>query len=241
MALSLMRLADRGIFDPDRPVSEYLPWFSVRSAFGPITGHHLLTHSAGIPSNRDDITSSPYQAFALREQQTAREPGERFLYSNIGYPVLHVSAEELDGRPFERILTESILEPAGMVGFGAFMVADMAASLGAVSLVNGPRSGSQVPRYGLAVAKAIREGTKIPDLPDPSTPPDAGPMENYPGTYTSPGGESSSSETPLFEEAPGVFRIGEEPTPERLRFHDVVDGRALRADRSGHVFFRTSH
>ena len=54
------------------------------------------------------------------------------------------------------------------------------------------------------------------------------------------GGESSSGETPLFDEAPGVFRIGEDPTPERLRFHDTVDGRALTADWSGHVFFRTS-
>jgi hypothetical protein len=54
------------------------------------------------------------------------------------------------------------------------------------------------------------------------------------------GGESSSGETPLFEEEPGVFRIGEDPTPERLRFHDVVDGRALTADWSGHLFFRTN-
>ncbi len=55
---------------------------------------------------------------------------------------------------------------------------------------------------------------------------------------TGEGAESSSGETHLFEEASGVFRIGEEPTPERLRFHDVVDGQALRADWSGHVFFR---
>ncbi|MGD8362837.1 MAG: serine hydrolase domain-containing protein, partial [Gemmatimonadota bacterium] len=113
-ALSLMRLADRGIFDPDRPVSEYLPWFSVRSEFGPITGHHLLTHSAGIPSNRDDIPSSPYQAFALRERRTAWAPGERFLYSNVGYQVLSVLLERLDGRPYERILAETIFAPARM-------------------------------------------------------------------------------------------------------------------------------
>jgi hypothetical protein len=57
---------------------------------------------------------------------------------------------------------------------------------------------------------------------------------------TGEGGESSSGETPLTEESPGVFRIGAAPTPERLRFHDVVEGVALRADWSGHVFYRVN-
>lgn len=468
-ALCLMRLADQGTFDPHVPVSDYLPRFSVHSDYGPITGHHLLTHSAGIPSNRDDITSSPYQAFALREQQTAWEPGERFHYSNVGYQVLHVLLERLDGRPLERILEEEILGPAGMdharpvitlesrsaqavgyippfddrphhpsrglveaphfpydvgdgsvqatardmaayvrlllnrgvgpggrvvsegaferfstgyvqdgsarygyglwveesdgrtilrhsggmVGFSAYMIVDTVAGLGAVSLGNGPSSGSRVARYALDVGRAIREGTEVPDTPGPRVPRPAGPIADYTGVYTgtagdpirfaledstlavvtasrlvplepwgedlfytvdpafdrylfaferdasgavvavshgadwfvndeyegptefevpeswrqatgryrswSPwlpyfevvaragslilvageGGESSSGETPLVEEAPGVFRIGGDVTPERLRFHDVVDGRALTADWSGHVFFRT--
>lgn len=469
-ALSLLRLADRGTFDPDRPVAEYLPWFSVQSEFGPITPHHLLTHSAGIPANRDDIPSGPYQAFALRQQHTAWPPGERFRYSNVGYQVLHVLLEHLDTRPYARILTESIFEPAGMptarpvitlesrdaqavgyippfddrphhpsrglvaaphfpydvgdgsvqatardlaayarlwmnrgvgpggrvvseegfqrfstgfvqdgpagygygvwvgeedgrtllrhsggmVGFGAYIVVDTAAGLGAVSLVNGPSSGSRVARYALAVAQSLQSGAAVPDPPAPSAPPATGPVSDYEGWFASPsgdsirfeeagsglavttssgtaelegwgedsfyttdpafdryvfhferdggnavvavshgpdwyvnrayrgptefdvpaswqavagryrswspwlpyfevivrtgrlilvsgeGGESSSGETPLTEEAPGVFRIGADPTPERLRFHDVVEGRALRADWSGHVFYRVN-
>jgi CubicO group peptidase (beta-lactamase class C family) len=468
-ALCLMALADRGIFDPHVPVSDYLPWFSVPSEYGPITGHHLLTHSAGIPSNRDDITASPYQAFAIRQQRAAWAPGERFLYSNVGYQILHVLLEHLDERPFDRILTEEILVPAGMdharpvitlasrseqavgyippfddrphhfsrglieaphfpydvgdgsvqasardlaayarlllnrgvgpggrvvsedaferfstgyvqdglarygygmwvdesagrtvlrhsggmVGFSAFLMADTVAGLGSVSLGNGPFSGSIVARYALAVGRAIQEGTEIPEIPESSVLPDLGSLANYVGTYASPtgdaihfsladsalavvaeprpvilerrgedrfytthprfdrymfvferdpsgtvvavshgpswfasekyegpvelevpdswnrvagryrswspwlpyfeiferagslilltgeGGESSSGEVPLFEEAPGVFRIGGDPTPERLSFHDFVDGRALTADWSGHVFFRT--
>jgi hypothetical protein len=54
------------------------------------------------------------------------------------------------------------------------------------------------------------------------------------------GGESSSGETLLVEESAEVYRIGEEPTPERLSFHDIVEGRALRADWSGHVFYRVT-
>jgi hypothetical protein len=55
---------------------------------------------------------------------------------------------------------------------------------------------------------------------------------------TGEGGESSSGETVLFQEGPGEFRIGEGITPERLRFHNTVEGRALTADWSGHLFFR---
>ncbi len=57
---------------------------------------------------------------------------------------------------------------------------------------------------------------------------------------TGEGGESSSGETGLVPRSDGVFQIGEEVTPEVLRFEDVVAGRALRAVWSGHPFFRVS-
>ena len=57
---------------------------------------------------------------------------------------------------------------------------------------------------------------------------------------TGEGGESSSGETLLVPRGDGVFQIGEEVTPEVLRFEDIVDGRALRALWSGQPFFRVS-
>ena len=52
-----------------------------------------------------------------------------------------------------------------------------------------------------------------------------------------------SAETPfrvhrLVELEPGVFQIGEGPSPERLRFDSVVDGEALRAVWTGQAFYR---
>src|SRR6185295_16034067 len=47
-AIALMQLADEGRFDPQAPIATYLPWFEIKSTFGPITGHHLLTHTAGL-------------------------------------------------------------------------------------------------------------------------------------------------------------------------------------------------
>ncbi len=51
------------------------------------------------------------------------------------------------------------------------------------------------------------------------------------------GGETSYDEIVLTPLGPDLFRIGEEPTPETLRFEAVVSGRALSAVWSGHRFF----
>lgn len=113
-AIALLQLADEGRLRLDAPVTAYLPWFSVRSDFAPITVHHLLTHTAGIPANRDDLPPSPYMALALGEQAAAWPPGERLHYSNVGYQVLHVLLETVAGKSWEEVVGERILAPLGM-------------------------------------------------------------------------------------------------------------------------------
>lgn len=49
---------------------------------------------------------------------------------------------------------------------------------------------------------------------------------------------SSGSEVELIEIEPGLFRIGEEPTAERLRFDTIVEDKTLRANFSGVDFYR---
>ena len=127
-ALGLMNLWDKGVFDPKKPVVDYLPWFSVQSEFEPIAAHHLLSHTAGIPANRDDIFGSPYQAWALREQSTAWPPGERFLYSNVGYQTLHVLLEELSGEDYAGYIEDLILEPLDMQHTNAAITLESRAS-----------------------------------------------------------------------------------------------------------------
>jgi D-alanyl-D-alanine carboxypeptidase len=52
--------------------------------------------------------------------------------------------------------------------------------------------------------------------------------------------QPEGAEEPLIPLAGGVFRIGQdERSPERIRFHPVLDGRALRADLSGCPYYRT--
>ena len=114
-SIALLQLRDEGRFDPKAPVTAYLPWFSIESSFDPITPHDLMTHSAGLPRDRDDIVSSLYQAVALRDRVVGEAPGGHFRYSNIGYQVLSYMLETLSGgKPYAEIIRARILDPLGM-------------------------------------------------------------------------------------------------------------------------------
>lgn len=59
--LALMIEHEAGNLDLQAPVARYLPWFSVRSAFPPITVRHLLSHTAGIIAGTDPTPGVAYQ------------------------------------------------------------------------------------------------------------------------------------------------------------------------------------
>jgi D-alanyl-D-alanine carboxypeptidase len=113
-SIALLRLRDEGRFDPKAPVTTYLPWFSIQSPFEPLTPHDLMSHTAALPRDRDDIVSSPFQAVALRDRVVGEAPGRHFRYSNIGYQVLSYMLEELSGKPYAEIIRARILEPLDM-------------------------------------------------------------------------------------------------------------------------------
>lgn len=113
-AAALLQLREEGMVELDRPITTYLPWFQMRSAHAPITLHHLLNHTGGLPRDRDDVPTSLYAAVALREREVGGPPGVRFAYSNIGYQVLSLLMEEVEGRPFPDIIRARLLVPLGM-------------------------------------------------------------------------------------------------------------------------------
>ncbi|HEV2118401.1 MAG TPA: serine hydrolase domain-containing protein, partial [Terriglobales bacterium] len=40
-AISLLQLREQSKFDPQQPITRYLPWFSIHSQYRPITGHDV--------------------------------------------------------------------------------------------------------------------------------------------------------------------------------------------------------
>lgn len=123
-AIALLQQRDAGRFDPQAPIARYLPWFSIRSAYAPIAGHHLLTHTAGIPRDRDDVPSSLYQAAGVRDRVTGAAPGSRYAYSNVGYQILGYALEAIAGAPYPDVIDRSILRPLGMTASEAAITHD---------------------------------------------------------------------------------------------------------------------
>ncbi len=97
-AMALLQQREAGRLDLDAPVTDHLPWFEVHSDFGPITVHHLLSHTAGIVCGMDSTGEAAHEVWKLRETHTGWAPGERFLYSNAGYKALGLVLEAVTGQ-----------------------------------------------------------------------------------------------------------------------------------------------
>jgi CubicO group peptidase (beta-lactamase class C family) len=110
----LLQMRDEGLLDLHRPVTDYIPWFQLRSGHGPITLHHLMTHTAGLPLGSDDTISAVTEVMALRGLDASTPPGEHFHYSNTGYKAIGLVMEGLSRKSFPEVLRERILEPLQM-------------------------------------------------------------------------------------------------------------------------------
>lgn len=113
-AIALLREHEEGRLDLRAPVTEYLPWFEVRSSYEPITVHHLLTHTAGLVTGMDFTGEGVHEVWALREMEAGWAPGTRYLYSNAGYKALGLVLEAVAGKPWWELVRTRVLEPLGM-------------------------------------------------------------------------------------------------------------------------------
>jgi CubicO group peptidase (beta-lactamase class C family) len=96
-------------------------------AWKPVTIHHLLTHTSGIPSYTNlpawretvMVPRTIEQMLALfRDLPLQWKPGEKFEYNNSGYFLLGVVIEKITGKKYEQALQEMILDPLGMKNTG---------------------------------------------------------------------------------------------------------------------------
>ncbi len=161
-AWGVMRLADAGALDLDRPVTEYLNrWRFAETEHGTdgITARRLLSHTAGLsmPSipgfpdqselpSLEDTLSGNYRGSIYADPGTAVEqvaaPGA-FAYSGGGYVVLQLLIEEVTGKPFAEYMKDDVLRPLGMTA-SRFGWDD---ALAAAAAVPHDRSGRPQRRY----------------------------------------------------------------------------------------------
>jgi CubicO group peptidase (beta-lactamase class C family) len=114
-ASAILKLEMQGKLAVGDPMDKYLP--GVPNDKKAITLHHLLTHTAGFPSEIGDdyeaIRRDPYVERALAGKLRS-EPGSKYHYSNVGYSLLAAIVERVSRQTYEAFLREQLLLPAGM-------------------------------------------------------------------------------------------------------------------------------
>ncbi len=113
-ALVCLQEVEAGRFDLHVSINELLPWLELPEPFGPITLHHLLTHTAGLAIGTEESPSGPGAIAILRTLEPTFAPGERFCYSNDGYKLVGAVLERVTGTPMQQLLRERIFVPLEM-------------------------------------------------------------------------------------------------------------------------------
>ena len=130
VAIGIMQLVEAGKIQLNDPVSRHIP-FELGIPDQPITIHHLLTHSLGIPSLATSTvailrglgvdTGVPlssandfYRFVNGAKEDIIAKPGERFFYHNAAWRMLGHIIQETSGMPFHRYLKEKVINPIGM-------------------------------------------------------------------------------------------------------------------------------
>ena len=127
-AATVLALRDDGRLALDDRVDQYVPELATlrypTTDSPPITIRHLLTMTAGFPT--DDPWGDRQQSLDLDEFRRllagglsfAWAPGTRFEYSNTGYGILGRLITNVAGREYKDVVRERMLEPLGMTSTG---------------------------------------------------------------------------------------------------------------------------
>ena len=153
-ASAIMLLRDAGALSLDDPAAKHVPelagWVNGAADAGPLTIRHLLTMTAGFPT--DDPWGDRQQGLPIEEFRGLLAhgvgfnwaPGTRFEYSNLGYAVLGLIVTAASGLPYDEFIAARLLAPLGMTRSG-FSAAQFPAAELALGYRRGPGGWEEVP------------------------------------------------------------------------------------------------
>lgn len=114
-AAAILKLEEQGKLRTRDSIAEYFD--NIPEDKKAITIHHLLTHSAGLPSyaGRDDeLISRDELVKRMMAVKLRSKPGEKYFYSNPSYSLLAVIIEKASGKTFDEFMQKEIFSAAGM-------------------------------------------------------------------------------------------------------------------------------
>lgn len=127
-AAAILLLQERGKLNVQDPVCKYIE--NCPKTWEPVTIHHLLNHTSGIPSYTDVNSPEEFRLISLQKVTPAgfvdsfkNKPlnfpvGEQYKYNNSGYFILGYIIEKLSGKSYEAFLQDNIFTPLKMTNTG---------------------------------------------------------------------------------------------------------------------------
>ena len=153
-ASAILLLRDAGALRLDDPAASYVPelasWVNGAADAGPLTIRHLLTMTAGFPTDdpwgdrQQGLPIEDFRALLARGVPFNWAPGTRFEYSNLGYAVLGLVVSAASGLPFDEYVRTRLLAPLGMASTG-YEAAEFPAADLAVGYRRGPDGWEELP------------------------------------------------------------------------------------------------
>ena len=124
VAYGILRLAQEKKLSLDDELDRYFPDFKKKYIAWKVKLIHLLTHTSGIPDNRNVkeehdfyLTAKDEENFAPLKQteKLEFEPGTKYRYSNPAFNGLALIIEQVTGRKWQDYIREIIFQPSGML------------------------------------------------------------------------------------------------------------------------------
>jgi len=122
-ATGLMTLVQAGKVDLDRPMNDYLGDDKLTVRIGDpaaVTVRRVANHTSGLAEGSqffygDEVRDTPALSETIRRYGiVVAYPGERYVYSNVGYGVLGYAIEKVSGRSYADYMREEVFLPLGM-------------------------------------------------------------------------------------------------------------------------------
>ncbi len=121
---AVMMLADEGKVDPDLPVTEYIPEFTMADErYKDITVRMLMNHTSGLMGSSFKDTflyddNDPYHhdnlLSLLSKQRLKADPGEFACYCNDGFDLLELIVERVSGMSYTDYVTDVMGKKMGV-------------------------------------------------------------------------------------------------------------------------------
>jgi CubicO group peptidase (beta-lactamase class C family) len=121
-AAAIMKLVEQNKLSPDDQLKKFFP--TVPDDKTGITLHQLLTHSSGfqefLKQDGGDYEIIKREEFLKRafEEPLAYKPGEKAVYTNVGYSILGIIIEQVTGLDYEMYLKTNLFQPLGIKNIG---------------------------------------------------------------------------------------------------------------------------